>query len=117
MKQTAPKKEARLGLEWTLMSVNSIFEQDEHTVRPETFQSSNKENNGLSSNVFNHNKSNGSMTKSKAYISAMQNLQSKVNKLEEENSHLKITIKALREDKNRNLDSSSQLIEELKNRI
>lgn len=58
-----------------------------------------------------------SVLKSKSYLNAMTDLQSKVKQLEQENGNLKNILRNLKEDKNRSISESNVLNEELKTRI
>lgn len=87
LKQTAPVVQPKLGIEWTLMSTNSIFEQDEHPlIRNDTFESLHKENDFNAFNTCRESSKNHSFaSKSKSYVNAMVDLQNKVKILEKEN--------------------------------
>jgi hypothetical protein len=120
LKQTAPVIQPKFaGLEWTLMSTNSIFEQEEHTLqRNETFESLNKENDQLAYNSAKPMSNNSSaVMKSKSYVNAMVDLQNKVKHLEIENNSLKKSVCSLKEARNQAMSESSHVTEELKSRL
>lgn len=52
-----------------------------------------------------------SVLKSKSYLNAMTDLQSKVKQLEQENDSLKNTLRFLKEDRNRSMSESSCMAE------
>jgi flagellar capping protein FliD len=58
-----------------------------------------------------------SVLKSKSYLNAMTDLQTKVKQLEQENDNLKNTIRFLKEDRNRSMSESNCMTEELKTKI
>jgi hypothetical protein len=66
------------------MSTNSIYEEDEHPlIRNETFETINKENDLNFYNSARANQNTSAVLKSKSYLNAMTDLQSKVKQLEQ----------------------------------